>query len=148
VPSRALTVLALFKRDSARFRRAANRNALSLRRVATKYSFLVAINDVVNDTHSVPILLVLLSRAAVTTALLLPVNYTLYSPARRPESKLYNWTVVKTVVGQVPLFYPDLLGPPSSLLLLSHFIFSVAPSIPRWRCRDISFVINLYFFSS
>lgn len=71
----ACFVRLLIRSLSARLDRIANRSGR--RRAVTKYSFLAAINDVVNDTHThiretriqaFPLLFVLLSRAAVTTA--------------------------------------------------------------------------------
>lgn len=68
------------------------------RRFATKYPYLGAVNGVVNDATSLPFSLspdsvaattlsLSLSRVAVTTALLLPVNYTLYSTRATTQPK-------------------------------------------------------------
>lgn len=76
--------------ESATKPRAVVDSTLADQRDATKYSLLAAVNGVVNDATSPSFVHARrhqLSRVAVTTALLLPVNYTLYSTRATTQPK-------------------------------------------------------------
>ena len=142
------------RKDETRFRENATKPravvvSTSLdQRIATKYSFLAAVNGVVNDATSPSFVRAChrrLSRGRYHCSFIAGKLHALFDPRNDPtKSKLYNWTVVKTAVGQVSFhFSSGWTDPFVSFVLVASFT-----PLPTQTCWQVYSKLNSTFNSN